>query len=95
MKVKIKGADREYDVQAVPPYMGPFNLRLSNLLRTPPKNVKDAETISAEIKELQSKLLKECVTPEVPQGDMLEVYNALMNVTKAVLTDADSFRKNK
>jgi len=93
MKKKI--GDTEYNIIPIPPHLSPYNARISELLQKKPTSFQDAEEISKEIAQHMEKLLNETVTPKPNKEHMTAVYNALIDLTNAVLVEAQFFRKNK
>ena len=93
MKKKIE--DVEYEIIPIPPSLSPFSTRISKLLQQEPKTVEEAKEISAEIKKAMDVLLEGTVTPEPKKGHRTQLLNALNQLTKAAIEDAEFFRKSK
>jgi hypothetical protein len=93
--VKKKIDNTEYEIIPIPPYLSPYNARISELLQTKSKNFQEAEEISKEIKQHMEKLLSETVKPNPPIEHQTAVYNALIDITNATIKQAEFFRKNK
>lgn len=93
MKKKIE--DTEYNIIPIPPYLSPFNARISELLQKKFTSFQDAEETSKEINQHMEKLLSETVTPKPNKEHQTAVYNALIDLTNAVLQEAQFFRKNQ
>jgi len=93
--VKKKIGDTEYEIIPIPPHLSPYNARISELLQKKPQSFQEAEEISKEIAQHLEKLLSETVKPKPPIEHQTAAYNALIDVTNALIEEAEFFRKNQ
>jgi len=93
LKKKIDNV--EYEIIPIPPHLSPYNSRISELLQKKAASFQDAEEISKEINQHMEKLLSETVTPKPRKEHQTEIYNAIIDLTNAVLEKAQFFRKNQ
>jgi hypothetical protein len=93
--MKLKIHDVEYEIKPIPPSLGPYHARITDLLQGKPQNVQEAKDWTAELQILVKELLKETVKPEPPEEYELEAYNTLIQVTKNALENSQFFPRKQ
>jgi len=93
VKLKIDGV--EYQVKPMPLHLSPYAARMSELLQKVPTDLSEADEMSKEIEQLQSKIFAETVSPEVRKEHTIELYNAVNDLTREIMKKAGLFRESK
>jgi len=83
-----------YEIKPVPPNLSPYNNLLGEMFNKPPGSAEEAEKWQPEIDKALKKVLEGCADPQPPPEHMWQVFNAIQDATREVLTEAGIFRSD-